>query len=401
MSLLNIFSKNRCKICKVNRGSRFCLRIGKDICWLDCNKMRIDQKCPEECDYVLRKADDFNLKTKTDSLIEYQDLLKRQMNKWAHESQQLFNGKIPAEMAKTEEGNKKLTTFFSDFKFNAMIPLSYLKEMLNLENLDVKDEIKNYEHTAIEFLNLIIIQEWEKAVEMYYFPENDQNSRKVFLQKRLQKYKTFRNLHDHELISSAVTKDKKQALVHFELNQKDDFTLRFQKVKNDWKITAKIFAKPEYFNSENEAIQQVAVLLSKNELNQAFELLQKFNTMYIDSADFEYYFGLYYSFSKNIKKAKEHFRNAMFLDPEFIEAEYNYAYTLHAEGDIEVAKKLYCKILKRVPDEPKTLNNLASILIDEQKYEEAENLLNRSLEAKSDFKMAQDNLERLKKLEKK
>jgi len=88
----------------------------------------------------------------------------------------------------------------------------------------------------------------------------------------------------------------------------------------------------------------------------------------------------------------------MILDPTFVEAKYNYAYIQHSNGDLEKAINLYYEILKEAPNEPKTLNNLASILIDKKKYEEAEKLLKKCIENNSKFEIAQQNLERLEKL---
>nr|MDA3814134.1 hypothetical protein [Candidatus Cloacimonadota bacterium] len=140
------------------------------------------------------------------------------------------------------------------------------------------------------------------------------------------------------------------------------------------------------------------ILLSKNESTKANELLSKYSNIYSSSSDFEYYWGLYYSFAKNQKKAEYHFLQAMILDPTFVEAKYNYAFIQHSNGELEIAKKLYYEILEEAPNEPKTLNNLASILIDEKKYVEAGELLNKCIKNNPDFEIAQQNLERLEKL---
>ena len=169
-------------------------------------------------------------------------------------------------------------------------------------------------------------------------------------------------------------------------------------INNSWKVQSLIIGKPELFNSESEAIQQVAVLLSKNETGKAFELLTKYSSIYITSSDFEYYWGLYYTFNKNQKKAEHHFLQAMILDPAFVEAKYNYAFIQHSKEELEQAKKLYNEILQDSPNEPKTLNNLASLLIDEKNYKEAEELLQRCIKSNPDFELAKQNMEKLRKL---
>ena len=68
---------------------------------------------------------------------------------------------------------------------------------------------------------------------------------------------------------------------------------------------------------------------------------------------------------------------------------------LHAEKKIEEAKILYREILKSAPEEPKTLNNLASILIDEKEFETAKKLLEKCLKVAPEFEIAKKNLERI------
>ena len=203
---------------------------------------------------------------------------------------------------------------------------------------------------------------------------------------------------DFNLISSALSKEKDQALVYFDVNNKYDITVNLRLKNQEWKIQSLIIGKPELFNSESEAIQQVAVLLSKNETTKAHELLTKYSSIYITSSDFAYYWGLYHTFNKNQQKAEHQFLQALILDPTFIEAKYNYAFIQHSKGELEQAKKLYNEILKNTPNDPKTMNNLASILIDETNYTEAEKLLNKCIKDNPDFEIAEQNMERLEKL---
>lgn len=396
---MKIFKKKKCKICKTKTSTRFCMRKGFDICWEDCNILRVDEQCPKECEYHLQSSEIMQLKGKSDSQMEYVDLLKKQMALWITKPQKIFNDQIPITMAESSEGKKKIEKFLNQFKINPIVPLTYLKERLSLDDLKVDSTPKTYEDHALEFMQHLYTNEWEKVTSFIsnyeYLKSHDLEDKFIT---RIAANKVIKKISSFDLISSALTKEKDQALVYYDVNNKYDLTINLKLIDNSWKVRSIIIGNPELFNSEGEAIQQVAILLSKNESTKAYELLKKYSSIYILSSDFEYYWGLYYTFTKNQKKAEHHFMHAMILDPTFIEAKYNYAFIQHSNGDLEYAKKLYYEILQEASNEPKTLNNLASILIDEKNYDEAEKLLKKCIKNNSEFEVAQQNLERLGKL---
>ncbi len=396
---MKIFKKKKCKICKTKTGTRFCMRKGFDICWEDCNILRVDEQCPNECEYHLQSSEIMQLKGKSDSQMEYIDLLKKQMALWITKPQKIFNDQIPITMAESSEGKKKIEEFLNQFKINPIVPLNYLKERLSLDELKVDSTPKTYEDHALEFMQHLYTNEWEKVTSFMinneYWQSNKLNDKFVA---RIAANKVIKKISSFDLISSALTKEKDQALVYYDVNNKYDLTINLKLINNSWKVRSIIIGKPELFNSESEAIQQVAILLSKNESTKAYELLKKYSSIYISSSDFEYYWGLYYTFTKNQKKAEYHFMHAMILDPTFIEAKYNYAFIQHSNGELKQAKEFYYEILKDAPNEPKTLNNLASLLIDEKNYKEAEKLLQGCIKNNPDFELAKQNLERLEKV---
>ena len=396
---MKIFKKKKCKICKTKTSTRFCMRKGFDICWEDCNILRVDEQCPKECEYHLQSSEIMQLKGKSDSQMEYIDLLKKQMALWITKPQKIFNDQIPITMAETSEGKKKIEKFLNQFKINPIVPLIYLKERLSLDDLKVVSTPKTYEDHALEFMQHLYTNEWEKVTSFMinneYWKSNKLNN--IFVN-RIAANKVIKKISSFDLISSALTKEKDQALVYYDVNNKYDLTINLKLINNSWKVRSIIIGNPELFNSEGEAIQQVAILLSKNESTKAYELLKKYSSIYISSSDFEYYWGLYYTFTKNQKKAEHHFLQATILDPTFVEAKYNYAFIQHSNGNLEKAKNLYYEILQEAPNEPKTLNNLASILIDEKDFIEAEKLLRKCIKNNLEFEIAQQNLERLEKL---
>jgi len=396
---LSLFKTKKCKICKNKTGTRFCLRKGFNICWEDCNILRVDEKCPDDCEYHLQSSELMQLKAKTDSQTEYIDLLKKQMKNWSNQPQPLFNDQIPVLMSESEKGRKELTNFFNQYKINPLVPLSFLKERLSLDDLKVKSMPISYEDIALVFLQYLYVNDWLKVCSVMHNIDYWETHEMVdtFLE-RISTNKIIKKMNSFELVSSALTKEKDQALVYFDVNNKFDMTVNLRLLEKEWKVQAIIMGKPELFNSESEAIQQVAILLSKNETGKAYELLTKYSSIYITSSDFEYYWGLYHTYNKNQTKAEHHFLQALVLDPTFVEAKYNYAFIQHSKGELEQAKKLYYEIIEDAPNEPKTLNNLASLLIDEKKLKEAEELLQRCIKNNPDFELAKQNLERLENL---
>ncbi len=393
---MSFFKTDRCKICKERRGHRFCLRLANNICWHDCNKLRVDLKCPEECSYKLQQQDSFQIKTKADSQVEYIDLLKKQIDKWVFTPQKVFNDNIPLQMIETENGKKKIISFLNQFKAHPLVPLSYLKERLSLDDLKVFSHEKIYEDIAMEFLTTIVLHEWENSTN--FLLNSVLYANKEYLTnyiQRLSSNKILTKMTEFDLISSASTKQNEQALVHFEINRKYDLTLNLKKIDNKWKIVSKMFGKPELYNNEKEAIQQVAVLLSKNQLGNVYELLKKYSAIYTDSADFQYYWGLYYSFSKNNKKAENHLFNAVEIDPDFTEAKGLYGTILLQNNQSEKAKTIYLEIIKQNPKELKSMNNLASIYIEEGDKDKARELLERCLKIDPNFVYARKNLEKI------
>jgi len=384
---------NRCKICKDNRGNRFCLRIAKNICWNCCNEKRIDEKCPESCHYSLKTTENFSIKTNADSIEEYADLIKKQIDKWMMNPQKIFNDKTPRNMLQTDVGKTEIRDFFSQINFPSSIPLTYLNTNYKLSNHNVLHQTENYEDVAKNFIEKIIEQNWEKTISFLILPLKNRY-RENYLN-RISKNKILKKTIEFKLISSAISQNQVAAVAYFELNKKHDLSLILHKIDDKWKIFAKIFGEPKIVNGEIEAMKQIAMLLSQQKLTKSYELLKKYSAIYVDSADLHYYWGLFYSLSNLPKKAKAFYLNAVEIDSKFTEAKYSYAFTLHSEKEIAKAKIEYLEILEQNADETRVLNNLASIYIDENLLEKAKLLLHKCLKINPEMEMAKKNLEKI------
>ncbi len=396
---IKFFKSNKCNICKQHRATRFCLRTGKEICWHDCNLMRVDMNCNKNCRYALKSSDDnfFSLKTNADSNAEYRDLLMKQIDKWVMLPQEIFNNETPLFLSESESGREMLLNFFSQFKANDLVPLRYLYKRLHLKYPYADEDNKNdQESVAHKFMELIVAQDWEATIEMLYLNDQykDPKYKENYLE-RLSQHKIIKKIVEFDLISAGMNKEQDQALVYFDVNGKYDLTLLMRKRANEWKVGAKIFGKPEIYTRENEAIKQVAGLLSKNQLAHAYDTLKKFSDIFTDSADFQYYWGFYYLMSKMEKKAQKFLFNAIVIEPGFFDAKALYATTLITDKKFDEAKKLYEEILEIYPQEIKSLNNLASIYLEERNLDKAEELLKRCLEIDPNFEFAIKNMEKL------
>ncbi|MBT3168938.1 MAG: hypothetical protein HN334_03630 [Candidatus Cloacimonetes bacterium] len=384
---------NRCKICKENRGNRFCLRIAKNICWNCCNEKRIDAKCSESCRYSLKTDVTFGVKTNADSTEEYADLIKKQIDKWMLSPQKTFNNKIPKDMLQNDVGKKEIEDFFSKVIFPSSVPLTYLHTKYKLDNHKVLHQTKNHEDIAKNFIEKIIEQNWQKTIYLLSYSLNGKYQKNYL--NRISKNKILKKITEFKLISSAISQNQKEAVVYFELNKRYDLSLVLRKINDKWKIFAKIFGEPKIVNGETEAMKQIAMFLSQQKLTSAYELLKKYSAIYIDSADLHYYWGLFYSLSNLPKKAKVFYLNAIEIDSGFTEAKYNYAFTLHSENEIAKAKVEYLEILEQNAAETRSLNNLASIYIDENLPEKAKLLLHKCLKINPEMEMAKKNLEKI------
>jgi len=162
--------------------------------------------------------------------MEYIDLLKKQIDKWISSSQKVFNDQIPLQMIETESGKKKITSFLNQFKAHSLVPLSYLKERLSLDDFKVNTHEKSYEDIAEEFLTMIVLHEWENSMN---FLPNSALYKNIEYQtnyiQRLSSNKILTKMTEFNLISSASTKQNDQALVHFEINRKYDLIISHSK----------------------------------------------------------------------------------------------------------------------------------------------------------------------------
>lgn len=357
-------------------------------------------ECPQECKFACKqnsKKEKLILNNYSESIAEQQELMNLHLKNWIKIQNPLFDNLTPDETAKTEEGKNKINAFLEKYesKLKSTLNYNYVREQLSIP---FKKIHLNHEEVAENFLNLVINFDYEDTINLHLNSElyKDEEYKINFLKRNLQN-KAFKSIKQFDLIRTAMSKEKDQAIVEFEINGKYPLSILLKKINNQWKINKKVFAKSEVVLSENEFIQRVAFDYAKQNFKNAYSDLNKNLKIFPDSPDLHYYFGIYYSSKAKVEKAKQFFFNAMELDPEFVEAKYNYGFLFQAEGNMEKAQIIYEQILEQKED-IKTLNNLAVIYEHNNSLEEAKILLKKALKLDPNFELAQKNFQRISKL---
>jgi len=393
-----IFPPKRCQICKKHKATRKCPKTHRQICFHCCNEIRIKMKCPQDCKYALKSAQDKNslqLNNYSESISEQQELLDLHLKKWIKTENPLFENNTPKLYSKTETGKKKIDSFLKKHEqaLKGALSYNYVREQLGIPLQ--KKAYETHEDAANRFMKLVVNFDHEDTLTLLVHHEvyKDKDFTLNYLKRNLAN-KAFKSIRGYDLISSALSKEQDQAIVEFEINGKYSLSLILKRINSHWLIKEKVFGESGMVLSESEFIQRIAYKYAQQHFDKAYNDLKKYLQVFPDSADLHYYFGIYYSTKGKVEKAKEYFFHSMELDPEFIEAKYNYAFLFQAEGNIQKCRVLYEEILEK-KEEKKTLNNLAVIYEQDGQLEQALVLLKKALELDPDFELAQKNLERI------
>ncbi len=396
--MLKIFKSDRCNKCKAHPGHRFCIRIGKEICWHCCNELRIDEKCPEACRYFPKKNPDeiFASSVKVESRSEYQDLLKKLMKRWVFEPQKIFGGKVPIKMSEKADEKKELTDLVEQLKIIAELPVEYLADLLNIQLKKEKSKTVSHEAIGNRFLRTIVEQDWDSLPNFLRkaWTNDDPELVENFIM-RIQKDSNMKRMTRFDLISSALSDNKREALVQYEINGKIDMTLHFLDENDQWKLESRVYGKAEIYRDQQKIMNQAALYLQQQADGKCWEYIDKFLKFFPDSADLQYYMGMYHYFHQNAEKARKYLQNAVEIDGNFTEARYTLATIMQTSGEPEKAERFYKIVLEQTPEDYRAMNNLATIMIDSARADQARPLLEKSLKLQPDFEIAQKNLERI------
>ncbi|MBN2830192.1 MAG: hypothetical protein JXR56_07725, partial [Candidatus Cloacimonetes bacterium] len=278
------------------------------------------------------------------------------------------------------------------------MPVDYLLKKLKIDSSRSFMPRNDYEVIGNKYLEALISEEFETLFQLSsislretFYPEFADRKKK---EKLTTKFKTF------EIAASALSEQKNEALVQYDMNHKHDLTLFLVLTNGTWLVKSRIYGEMKMVYTEGDIIKMLAAYMSRDELGNAFDFLKKYEVIYPDSPEMSYYWGLYYTLSGKNDMAKKHYLQAIKLDDKFVNAKYNYAFMLQAENNIAGAEKEYLEIIAIEPHEAKTLNNLAVIALSRNEYETAEKYLNKCIKHHPEFEFAVKNLELVKSLKK-
>ncbi|MFA5465319.1 MAG: tetratricopeptide repeat protein [Candidatus Cloacimonadales bacterium] len=396
-----LFSRNRCKICKKIIGHRYCLRTDKHICWHCCNKMRTDFKCPPTCEYYLKPIESATAKieinAKVDSKSEFDDLNRLIADYWMNHEVQDLDKNIPILMLNNETQRESLHKYLSNVTLPENIK-EYLFKRLEMPYKKQEKE-KHYEDYALEFIEYILQDNFEAALNLYlpFLSTKNEYNHKLLLE-HFNSHHALRKLSNFELIASGMSTQENEAFVSFELNNNQEYSVILVPGYNKWVVKYHAFGAINLVRTENEALRIVANALSQQNTETAYKYLSNYKQIYYFSPDMHYYDGLYYSIKEEIKFAIKAYELSIALDPFFVEAYYNLAFIMQAENQLEQAKILYHQILEIKPDYLNAMNNLGTICLYEKKINEAKVLFERCLSVDPNYEFAQKNLDKIKEL---
>ncbi len=396
---MSLFNKTRCKICKEERAVRHCLRKNKQIGWECCNSMRFDHKCPTECEYHIPKNEGNSLafKFKSDSLKETNDVVLRLFDIWTLKTNSDFNNKSPKELSESQEGRDILESYFAKTQFLNTLPINEMRSKLKLSPIEYK-KANDFEEYADSVMEVLSQHNWDAFIEMYHNNEQilkDENKKRYI--KRNKAFRAFKKISSYKLISSSLNKEGSEALCHFDINNKAEITLNIVKIDGEWRLKSRILGNPQLYYGEDSAIKHIAGLINKNEIEDVFNLCNRYSKIYPDSADIEYYWGLFHSLQENVNEARKHFQISYIIDPDFVEPLYNLGFIKQVERKDQEALAIYKEVLSKNPNEVKSLNNIAIMHIAKEEWEDAIEILEKCLKLNPDYDIAKRNIELIKK----
>ncbi len=358
--------------------------------------MRIDNRCPEACEYRLQKNEANTLaigRCKVDSFEENIALNKLLIDQWMLMPSQELGDQIPIKMSETEEGRTKLQSYINRIPQNILLPLNYLLERLQLPSSSNSMPHHNYETRSEEFLQLLVMQKWEETIPYLYYAElySEEKNIKRYIDS-MTSMPVIRKMNVFSLISSAYAKDGNEGLVFYDINYKDDLTLHWKKRDGEWYLVSKIGGNPQMIYGEKGALEYIQNFLGQQKSSKAYDSLKKYSAVFMDSADMEYHWGLYYSLEADRKKAINHFQRAILLDPNFHQARFNLAFVMQADKQYDEAQSHYEILLQNNPKDTKVMNNLAIVSMTKGDLHRAKELWEKCLELEPDNENVAKNL---------
>jgi tetratricopeptide (TPR) repeat protein len=393
--MLNWLKKERCRICKEERATRYCLRHNKDIGWKCCNSYRSDSKCPAPCVYAPKFDEASPLpKIKSDSQTEFFGFVSQYLQFWIHKPQVTLNEATPIKLSETAEGRERLSEWLVGFSYPDADIVKVLNSKLSLI-LPEPQSMETAESIAQRYLNLIIAQDWD-ALLAYHTQQNSiEQDRNAIIKESLRNHPLLKKVTRWEIINSGISEDSKQAFAFYELNGKESWSFVFYKDGSNWKIYQQIWGTLQDYYAQKDLFRDIAIAINQKQESIAYNLLNQATDRYLLSADIQYYWGLCYLLSNRNNDAKTSFQKALAFEPDWQEPKFRLALTEMSDKNFETAISLWQALLTKNPDDTNVLNNLGVCWLAMEQIDKAKEAWNQVLRIDPTSEMARNNLEHL------
>ena len=314
--MLSLLEPSRCRKCHNERKVRKCPRFNKDICWDCCNHYRYDMSCPEACDYAPKTSAEQSSpfpSFKADSHTEARQVTVLYIDQWIDKTLAALGGKSPKQAASDDK--PKMLAWLSSFQYPSYFPLEYLMGKLGLELSDLKKNPEP-EDLGAEYLDHAIALDWDALASLSINIKPPEGCRERHIE-LLKEIKQLKKISTYKVIHGGLTDDGKTALIFYELNHSQDWTLVLSRIGDSWRLRQNINGSPKEFFTQNDKYRSIAEALSKGDDNAAWVQIQDTVKLYPDSSDLMYYRAFYWQLVKQSDKAKVDFYNSISLDNAF------------------------------------------------------------------------------------
>ncbi|MDD2332517.1 MAG: hypothetical protein PHI68_07695, partial [Candidatus Cloacimonetes bacterium] len=316
--MLNKLKKSHCQKCHEERAVRFCLRSNKDLGWNCCNALRIDLKCPPECDYRMYKPVPESSGTaspfpsfKSDSRTEFEHLILNYLNRWIHQPLIELDNKSPLQYA--QEDAEAMLKWLRGFRYSEAFPLARLLKQLGIEIPIQNPGVDDPEGIATLYFEAILKWDWEALVHLTHNQLGLAGCSSRYAE-LISNILLLRKTKDFAIVNCGTSEDKNLAFVFLELNHKHPWTVILSKRDGVWKLRQNINGDPTLYYAQNQIYSELAQALGEGKFTGLEEKLPNALKLYPDSADLYYYQALWNQAEKCFGKAKVDFFNAISLD---------------------------------------------------------------------------------------
>lgn len=391
--MLSFSNSDRCRVCRDEKALRPCPRRDKSIGWRCCNEMRVDQRCPDTCQYA-SKIDTQQQSPfpsfKADSVAEFTHALKLYIDLWVNRPNPALEEASPASVAARTPS--KLLDWLSGFRYPSVFPMNYLLAKLQLPRQD-EPSVADPESIASSYLDAVITLDWQSLRQYTINQEADPELASRY-SAIVSSVPILKKLKHYSIIHAGLADDGITALVYLELNRKADWTMIFTNVNGTWQLRQQLAGTPSLFYSQNETHRQLAEALGAGKDEAAWQILQRNLPLYPDSADLRYYLALYWQLVKETDKAKVEYFNAVALDNDFYAPAFSLGSLNLAENRVQEAQFWFEYLSVKHPDDLNVLNNLAACHAGKGEIDAARSIWRQMLTKDPSFELATKNLER-------